>query len=163
MTTPKTPARFASGTTLTQEHTIGQIRTTLRKYGAADGFVAGDEPGRAIIGFKKSDGQGARVYRFDLPMPDLEEFRLTKTGVKRTNPAMIKVWQDECNRRFRALLATIKGRLIAVDEGISTFEEEFAMETVLRDGTTVREYMLPQIEVAYREGKMPPLLPGSKG
>ena len=96
-------------------------------------------------------------------MPELDEFRLTKTGVKRTDPAMIKVWQDECNRRFRALLATIKGRLIAVDEGISTFEDEFVMETVLADGkTTVREYMLPQIELAYRDHKMPALLPGSK-
>lgn len=72
MTAPKTPTKFASGTTLTQEHTLGQVRTTLRKYGAADKFVTGDEPGRAIIGFEKSDGAGARKYRFDLPMPGLK-------------------------------------------------------------------------------------------
>ena len=162
MTAPKRPTKFASGTTLTQEHTVGQIRTTLRKYGAAQGFVTGDEPGRAIIGFLKSSEEGERRYRFDLPMPQIEEYRLTKAGVKRSDAQVVQSWQNECNRRFRALLATIKGRLIAVDEGISTFEEEFAMETVLRDGTTVRDYMLPQIEVAYREGKMPPLLPGLK-
>ena len=158
MTTPKTSRPFAKDTTVTQEQTIGQIRTTLRKYGAAEGFVAGDEPGRAIIGFKQLD----RLYRFDLPMPQIEEYRLTPTGIKRGDQAVIKAWQDECNRRFRALLATIKGRLIAVDEGIATFEEEFALETVLPDGkTTVREYMLPQIEASYRNNKMPALLPGS--
>ncbi len=163
MTTRKPPQKFASGTTLTQEHTIGQIRTTLRRYGAVEGFVTGDEPGRAIIGIKKSSEQGGRLYRFDLPMPQIEEYRLTKTGVKRSDSLIVQSWQNECNRRFRALLATIKGRLIAVDEGISTFEEEFAMETVLPDGkTTVREYMLPQIEVAYRENKMPALLPGGR-
>ncbi len=157
MPAPKTPRPFAKDTMVTQEQTLGQIRTTLRKYGGAEGFMAGDEPGRAVIGFK----QGGRLYRFDLPMPEIEEYRKTPTGIKRTDSAVVKAWQDECNRRFRALLATIKGRLIAVDEGISTFEEEFALEVVLPDGkTTVREYMLPQIEVAYRDHKMPALLPG---
>ena len=158
MTTPKQAPKFASRTQVTQEQTISQLRALLRKYGAAERFAHGDEPGRSIIGFKRA----GREYRFELPMPTIEEFAKTASGMRRSEAALIKAWLDESNRRYRALLATIKGRLIAVGEGVSTFEAEFALETVLPNGQTVREYTLPQIEAAYRDGKMPALLPGSK-
>lgn len=154
MTTPKI-RKFAQDTSITQDRTISDIRAVLKRRGT-DGFMMGDKPGLAVIGFEHS----RRVYRFDLPMPAIEDFRLTPTGTTRGDQAVIKAWTDECNRRFRALLATIKGRMVAVDEGMSTFEEEFALESVLADGkTTVRQYVLPQLDAAYATGKMPPLLP----
>ncbi len=160
MTQPKsnsanTPRKFAQDTTVTQERTLAEIRTLLRKY-HADGFIAGDEPGRAVIGCRHA----GRVYRFDLPMPDVEAYRKTPTGIRRTDQAMVKAWQDECNRRFRALLATIKGRVIAIDEAISTFEQEFALEFVLPNNQTVRQHIVPQIMDPERADLMPPLLPG---
>lgn len=156
MANPKPPRKYAENTQVDQESTMRQIRDQLRKR-KADGFMSGDEPGRAVIGFRHS----GRVYRFDLPMPDLEEHRKTQTGIRRTDSSTVAAWQQECNRRFRALLATVKARLIAVDEGISTFEQEFGMETVMADGrTTVRQYLMPQLEEMHRSGRMPPLLPG---
>jgi len=158
LTTPKAPRKYAENTKVDQESTLRQIRDQLRKR-KADGFMSGDERGRAVIGFRHS----GRVYRFDLPMPDLEDHRKTPTGVRRTDPSTVTAWQQQCNRRFRALLATIMARLIAVDEGISTFEQEFGMETVMADGrTTVRQYLMPQLEEMHRSGAMPPLLPGPK-
>jgi|AACY02.16.fsa_nt_gi hypothetical protein len=54
----------------------------------------------------------------------------------------------------------IKAKLEAVEAGIVTFEEEFLPQTVLPDGSRVNEWAQPQMEQAYLEGKMPPLLPG---
>jgi hypothetical protein len=162
MTTTK-PRPYAEKTKVSQDDTVKQIKEALRRR-KVEGFYTGDEPGRAVIGFSHNDqGGNKRVYRFDLPMPEIEDYKITDTGHRRSGSAMIAAWEQECNRRFRALLATIKGRMISVDEGISTFEEEFAMEAVMADGrTTVRNYLLPQLEAMYATGKMPPLLPGPK-
>ena len=45
--------------------------------------------------------------------------------------------------------------------GISTIETEFLANIVLPDNTTAGEWMLPQIDRAYRTGEMPPLLPAA--
>ena len=43
--------------------------------------------------------------------------------------------------------------------GLAPAETEFLANIVLPDNTTAGEWMLPQIEHAYRTGKMPPLPP----
>ena len=63
--------------------------------------------------------------------------------------------------RWRALLLVIKAKLEAVTAGISTIETEFLANIVLPDNTTAGEWMLPQIDRAYRSGEMPPLLPAA--
>ena len=45
--------------------------------------------------------------------------------------------------------------------GISTIETEFLANIVLPDNTTAGEWMLPQIDRAYRTGEMPPMLPAA--
>ncbi len=52
-------------------------------------------------------------------------------------------------------------RWVAVIAGISTIETEFLVNIVLPDNTTAGEWMLPQIDQAYRTGEMPPLLPAA--
>ena len=42
-----------------------------------------------------------------------------------------------------------------------TIETEFLANIVLPDDTTAGEWMLPQIDRAYRTGEMPPLLPAA--
>ncbi len=49
-------------------------------------------------------------------------------------------------------------RWVAVTAGISTNETEFLANIVLPDNTTAGEWMIPQIDQAYRTGEMPPLL-----
>ena len=57
----------------------------------------------------------------------------------------------------------IKAKLEAVTAGISTIETEFLANIVLPDNTTAGEWMLPQIDQAYRTREMPPLLPLGSG
>ena len=55
----------------------------------------------------------------------------------------------------------IKAKLEAVTAGISTVEAEFLANVVLPDNRTAGEWMLPQIDRAYRTGEMPPMLPAA--
>lgn len=50
--------------------------------------------------------------------------------------------------------------MIAVEENVVTFEQEFLEFIVLPNGQTVGEYVRPQIAAAYASGTMPKLLPG---
>jgi hypothetical protein len=70
--------------------------------------------------------------------------------------------RDERTRRekWRALLLSIKAKLVSVESGIETFEEAFMAHVVMPDGSTVSEHVKPRIETAYKEQKMLPLLPG---
>lgn len=58
-----------------------------------------------------------------------------------------------------ALALVVKAKLEAVESGISTFEQEFMAHIVLPNGQTTGQWMIPQIEAAYKTGTMPALLP----
>jgi len=53
----------------------------------------------------------------------------------------------------------IKAKLEAVEAGIAVFEDEFMANIVLPNGSTVSQFMLPQIAQAYESGNMPNMLP----
>ena len=71
------------------------------------------------------------------------------------------VRDQACRQRWRALLLVIKTKLEAVSAGISTLEEEFLANIVLPNNTTAGEWMIPQIDRAYRTSEMPALLPAA--
>jgi hypothetical protein len=58
-----------------------------------------------------------------------------------------------------ALLLAVKAKLVAVDDGIETFEEAFMAHVVMPDGRSVGDHIKPRIASAYREHQMVPLLP----
>jgi hypothetical protein len=150
-------SHYASETTVSPGRSREEIERTLIRYGA-DGFLYGHDAGRAIVGFKM---QGRHV-RFTIPMPDPNSRAFTEspTGRARTAEAAAKAWEQAQRQRWRALSLVIKAKLEAVEAGVSTFEEEFLAHTLLPDGRTVGDFMLPQVEAAYESGKMPALLPG---
>lgn len=65
----------------------------------------------------------------------------------------------ELRRRWRAPALVIKAKLEAVESGIRTFDEEFVADTVLPDGRTVAQWLLPQVDAAAVSGFMSALLP----
>jgi hypothetical protein len=62
--------------------------------------------------------------------------------------------------RWRALLLSIKAKLVSVESRIETFEDAFMAHVVMPDGTTVSEHVRPRIADAYKNQRMVPLLPG---
>ena len=104
-----------------------------------------------------------RRIRFVLDLPDPEDFRYTNHSPprERSDRAQQEAHDQASRQRWRALLLVIKAKLEAVTAGISTIETEFLANIVLPDNSTAGEWMIPQIDQAYRTGEMPPLLPAA--
>lgn len=147
--------RYAEGTQVAPDRSRAEIEKTLARYGA-DSFAYYTDAGRAAIGFTAH----GRKVRFLLPMPDPADaaFTRTPTGRPRT-PVQARAEHEKAVRqRWRALALVVKAKLEAVDSGLVSFEEEFAVHMVLPDGRTVGDHLLPAIAAAYESGTVPPLL-----
>lgn len=132
---------YAERTRVPVGQSRNEIEAALKRYGA-DGFAFGWEDGRSVVQFR-ADG---RYVRFTVAMPDARS--LTRAQ-----------YEQEERQRWRALLLVVKGKLESVEAGIESFEEAFLAHVVLPDGGAVKDWLGPQIEAAYADGKMPRLLP----
>ncbi len=153
--------RYAEKTTVTSADSRTEIEKTLRRYGA-DQFMYGWEETKAAIGFRL----GGRQVRFILPLPNRQDDEIRLTPAKRQNrspEAQEAAYEQAVKQRWRALALVIKAKLEAVETGITEFDEEFLAHIVLPNGTTVGQFMLPQIDEAYKKGSMPSLLPMLEG
>jgi hypothetical protein len=151
-------SRYAANTEVSSIKSRMEIEQTLTRYGAQQ-FVYGTSEERAIIGFTMKN----RQIKFVLGMPSRNSpvFTTYKRGAmtyRRTESAALEAYEQAVRQRWRALALVVKAKLEAVECGISTFETEFLPHTVLPDGRTVAEVMLPQVALAYERGDMPPLL-----
>ncbi len=158
-------AGYAEATKVPVEKSRAEIEGVLRRYGAT-GFISGWNETQAVIGFQ----MGGRQCKFFLPIPNPAEDRFTRRTDVRTRKTYAlpperahKEWEQACRQRWRALALVIRAKLEAVAAGITVFEDEFMAHIVLPDGQTIGQVMRPQIEDAYREGRMPPLLPNYSG
>jgi hypothetical protein len=144
--------KYAEGTDVPVDRSRGEIERILTKYGA-DRFSAGWAPDRAVISFQIHN----RHIRIEMPLPRLE------TGVSSWNQKKGRYYTSdsvarESRRRWRALVLYIKAKLESVASDIVSFEQAFMAHVVLPNGLTVGQAMIPQLENAYKDGKMPPLL-----
>lgn len=150
-------AKYAENTTVSSGESKNEIERTLVRFGASQ-FVYGWRDEAAVIGFTMS----GRQVRFVLPLPSRDDPEITKTparGQTRTKEQQEKAYEQAVRQRWRALAAVIKAKFAACEAGISVFEREFFYDTVLPNGQTVGEYMLPQVNQSYLTAQMPPMLP----
>ena len=148
--------RYAAQTDVPSDRSRTEIERVLTRYGATS-FAYGWDAGAAQIGFAMRD----RHVKFVLPMPDRAARRFTHTperGNLRSREAADREYDQAVRQAWRALLLVIKAKLEAVDAGITTIEAEFLAHIVLPDGRQVMDALAPQLEDAYRTGRMPPLL-----
>lgn len=149
-------ARYASETSVSVEKSRGEIEVILRRY-KAEAFGYATNAAGAMIYFQMA---GRRI-KFVLPMPDAKAQEFTHTAARgqlRAPMEAERAWEQACRQRWRALALVIKAKLEAVTAGITTIEDEFLAHTVLPDGSTVGEAMLPRIAQAYKDGAMPALM-----
>lgn len=128
-------SKYAKNTSVPVSRTIDAIDKEVSRFGA-ESFGTFRNGGKVVCMFQV-DGV---TYRYETSDSDDEK---------------------EQRRLWRCILATIKGKLIAVSEGISTFEEEFVSNIVMPDGKLLKEHLLPQLQKAINSGSMNvKLLPG---
>lgn len=138
--------RFAEDTSVPVERSTAALEEMLRRAGCLS-FARGTHPGQAVVEFAMKD----RRIRLRMKLPAV---LATQTSGQRARA------EQEHRRLWRALLLVVKAKLEGVRSGIETFEEAFLPHIVMPDGKTMAELVIPQIAVAYKSGKMPPLLPG---
>lgn len=153
--------KYAEQTTVSSERSRAEIETILGRYGASS-FAYMWQGTTALIMFEYN---GKRIM-FKLQLPSREDKTIKYTperGTLRGREAQEKAYEQAVRQKWRALALVIKAKLEAVESRISIFEEEFMANIVLPNGQTTAEYILPQINEAYRIGQMPPMLPMLNG
>ncbi|PWJ81571.1 hypothetical protein C7441_110103 [Pseudaminobacter salicylatoxidans] len=149
---------YAKNTSVAVSKTEGEIKHTLRRYGASS-FASFETSEAAMIAFEMS---GRRVV-FKLPLPNRQskEFTETPSGRwARSDKQALDAWEQACRSRWRALFLCIKAKLESVEAGIETFEDAFLAHIQMPDGITVGDHVRSRIASAYAGEPMPPLLLG---
>lgn len=130
---------YAKGTKVPVERSKVEIETLLVKHKARSTAFFSAEEGAAVA----FDMQDRRIL-FKIGLPKGETDKAARGR----------------REKWRALLLSIKAKLVSVESGIETFENAFMAHIVMPDGQTVSDHVRPRIEAAYKEQKMVPLLPG---
>jgi len=151
---------YAENTTVSVEKSKAELDALLRKHGAAQRlFGDDDEGGRAFVHF----ALGGRHYRLHVPLPKLDEFK-TKQGrpsyrrVNGTRDEQLKLYEQACRSRWRAVVLVVKAKLEFVAMGVSTAEREFLADLLLPNGKPLHIEVAEKIRAGYESGQMPPLL-----
>ncbi len=147
--------KYAENTRVSTAKSKAEIEALLTKYGAT-GFVTGWNDKGAAVGFVM---QGKQI-KFLLPLPDKtdKQYLYTPAGKKlRSSDESIKAWEQDCRSRWRALLLCIKAKLEAVAQEITTFEHEFLAHFVVKGNQTIGDLLIPQLNEAQLNGKLPQL------
>lgn len=143
---------FAKGTGVPVARSRGEIQALLEKWKATKiGMLT--EHGRAHVMFSI----GPWSVKFSMPLPTEEEAATLEDRYgKSASLTAQKRWLEQTQReKWRALLLTIKAKLVSVENGVETFEEAFLAHLVLADGHTVGQKYLPPLrsEKALPEGR----------
>lgn len=147
---------YAHNTTTTKTATLAELETILGKYGCTS-FIAGTHEGDATIGFQVA---GLNILmRIPLPVIGERRFTHTPTGLPRHHAKVFDEHQAAVRATWRALLLFVKAKLVGVDQGLTTIEQEFLPHILLPGGGTFSDRVIPQIREAYQTGQMPTLLP----
>jgi len=151
--------RYAEGTTVSTDRSRTEIEQLLVRYGAT-AFGYAWERDTNVISFKLND-RHVRIF-LPMPLPDDPAITQSATGKKRNLSSQQSAHDQEVRRRWRALVLIVKAKLEAVESGITTLEREFLSDIVMPNNQTVGQWIAPQLEAAYQDGRMPPLLPGPR-
>lgn len=152
---------YAKDTSVSVGRSIAEIQDNLARYGA-DKFAQFSEDGRAGIVFEVKD----RRVKFEMPLPKKNEFATRRQNtaygnyrvIECTPEQQVKLHEQACRQKWRALALVVKAKLEAVESGITDFESEFLAHIVLPNGRTLGKWIAPQLAEAFTLKKMPPLL-----
>lgn len=151
---------YAKKTEVSVEQTEAEIKKLLKKH-KATAIVTGTDSRQAMV---MCEIAGWRL-RFSIPAPDPADYqkqKINQHSTTRRTPAQIEAAVDQAWRaKWRLLLLLLKAKLELIESGATVIEQEFLAYIVLPNNQTAGEWLEPQLQSAYRSGKMPPFLPGA--
>lgn len=133
---------YAKRTAVSVPRSRIEIEALLQKYKASRiGVIT--EVGRATVAFTI----GNWSVRFKLPLPTGAEANgwRDRNGWSFSEAQKQKRIEQESRERWRALLLTIKAKLVSVESNVETFEEAFMAHLVMSGGATAGESFLPEL------------------
>ena len=144
--------QYAQGTSVSAFQSAVEIQQMLRKHGCGN-LGSMDVDGRTIIMF----GLGGLTYRIEAPLPNPSDERWVALGGGGYSRGDFKqsAYDAECQRLWRSMVLITKAKLVAIQDGVETFEEAFMPYIVVGGGMTLRETLLPQIKEAAALGNIP--------
>jgi len=127
---------YARSTEVSPERSRMEIERLLMRFGAGQfGYMTDQEHGRAHVIFTF---QGLRV-RVTVTLPTIEDVNRTPKGRIKKRERATKDLEQEIKRRWRSVTLLVKSKLVAVADGVATFEQEFLPYLVWGDGKTTAE------------------------
>lgn len=153
---PTKPKLFAEGTDVPVERSRAELESLLHKHGATSIAMLRDNEGVMLV----FEMRGRRV-KLAITNPNPGDYKFTPARVLRSSAQVDGAVQNEIKRRWRALVLIVKAKLELIASGGSSFEIEFMAHTMLPNGQTVGEVMLPRIAKSYTDNTMPPLRLGT--
>ncbi len=148
---------YAKNTNVSVEKSQFEIKETLRRHGAGRvGIIEDDD--KATIAFEYKN----LLIQISISFPPREKFRMSPNRRnRRSDDQMYKEWEQATRQKWRVLLLTIKAKLNAIEEGVTTLEHEFMAFVVMPNGVTFGDFAMPKLLEAAQSGQMPRLgLPG---
>jgi hypothetical protein len=143
---------YARTTTVRAESSVAEVQRLLRRFGAGD-FAAftSEQRGTAGVVFAR---EGVS-YRMTFRLPRPQDFTHSHGGQRRRAPRAIEeAHQQEVRRLWRSLTLLVKAQLVAVTDGLATFEELFLPAALLGSGMTVAEEGVPRLLQAVQSGQL---------
>lgn len=147
---------FAASTRVSEDKSRQEIERMLVKSGASRfGTITDLDTRKAVIGFVFRKIQ----FQMQIPLPDRKsrDFTHPKRGYGvHPESKQTELYEAEIRRRWRCLTLALKAKLVAISDGISTFEHEFLPYAVTASGETVGERLKPVMEFAASSGGVVP-------
>lgn len=147
---------YAQNTQVSADRSIEEIKSTLRRFEAtAFSYFESDATGIAGLEFDMHN----RRCRFIIKLPQRDDFTRTEKGRPRSVSQVHLEWEKAIRQKWRSLALIVKAKLVAVDEEVVEFEQEFAMHFVMDNGKTVFEGLRPALEKNCSLNTLPALMP----
>lgn len=145
-----TSYRYASGTRVEVNRSRDELERLLDRVGA-DSVATMRDSTAAAVAFRLNQ----RNYVLRLPYPTEEQIRARR---RVTKGQMEAVKAQAGRERWRALVLLIKAKIVAIDSGITTPENEFLAHAMLSTGQTLGEHLTENPEQLTTSGRL--MLPG---
>jgi hypothetical protein len=144
---------YASGTKVSEAKSHFELQQLFKKFGCeGTGYMEHEDETRLMFA---KDGV---TYKFTLRFPDGES--QIKVGSNYRPGTHGSKLDYERARKMRALVMIVKAQLVAIEEGIATWDDMFIGQTVTDNGQTIAERWGPQVTQKCLEGVYPSVLPG---